>query len=56
MNYEEVACNFNDWLVDNGYLTFDEGIEDLEDMVNDFGILEKKIPRLFNLLRDISDR
>lgn len=56
MGYEEVACNFIDWLVENEYSTFEEGLEDQNEMVEDFMILEEKVPRLFNLLRDITDR
>lgn len=56
MEHERVACNFIDWLVDNEYLTFDEGLEDTNEMVKDFNVLEEKVPRLFNLLRDITDK
>ena len=56
MTTEKIACNFNSWLVDHGYLTADEALEDIEDMKVDFAEAYKVAPRLVNLLRDISDR
>lgn len=55
-NAEEVACNFKDWLVDLGYMTLEDGIQDEQEIVNDFYVLEEKCPKLFNLFRDICDR
>lgn len=55
-NAEEVACNFKDWLVDLGYMTLEDGIQDEQEIVNDFYVLEEKCPKLFNLFRNICDR
>ena len=56
MTAEEVACNFCDWLVDMEYCNAEEVTEDIEDMIKDFRVMQREIPRMFNLLRDISDR
>lgn len=50
-NAEQVACDFCDWLVEMGY--WDE-VEDLEEVIKDFRCIQKKAPKLFNLLRSIS--
>ena len=55
MNVEEVGCNFIDWLVDHGYMTVDEGIQNLQDTVDDFYVLEEKCPKLFQLFKTICD-
>ena len=55
-NAEEVACNFYDWLVDMEYCSEEDRMEDIEDMIRDFRVMQREVPRMFNLLRDISDR
>lgn len=55
-NAEEVACNFYDWLIDMEYCNTEDRTEDIEDMIKDFRVTQREVPRMFNLLRDISDR
>lgn len=54
-NTEKAACDFTDWLVFNGYLTREEGIDDLDEIVTDFKKAFEVAPKLIHLLRDISD-
>ena len=54
-NVEEVACNFYDWLVSNGYCDKDDKMEDIDDMVKDFYKIQDEAPKLFNLLRVLSN-
>ena len=56
METRRVAMNFTEWLTENGYITIDEINEDIDDIIEDFNTLKDNAPRLFNLLRDISDR
>ena len=51
-----VALNFFEWLVDFEYRDVEDFEEDIDEMVEDFEVIQKTAPRLFNLLRDISDR
>ena len=51
-----VTINFYNWLVDFEYRDIEDFEEDYEDMVKDMVTIQKTAPRLFNLLRDISDR
>lgn len=37
-------------------MTLEDGIQDEQEIVNDFYVLEEKCPKLFNLFRDICDR
>ena len=53
-NAEQVACKFYDWLVQMGYCDVEDEIEDLEDVVMDFQCIQQTAPKLFNLLRSIS--
>lgn len=53
-NAEEVACNFYDWLVEMGYCDIEDELEDIEDVIQDFICIQKQAPKLFNLLRCIS--
>ena len=53
-NAEQVACDFYDWLVQMGYCDVEDEIEDLEDVVRDFQCIQQTAPKLFNLLRSIS--
>lgn len=53
-NAEEVACNFYDWLVEMGYCDAEDELEDIEDVIQDFRCIQKQTPKLFNLLRCIS--
>ena len=54
-NAEEVACNFYDWLVNMGYCDIEYELEDIEDVIKDFICIQKQAPKLFNLLRNISN-
>ena len=56
MDFEKVANNFYDWLIDMEYAYEEDKADDLEEMVEDFENAYKVAPRLINLLRDISDR
>lgn len=56
MKYEKVTYNFITWLINNEYYTLNDFIEDESDMLEDFKTLEEKIPRLFNLLANITDQ
>ena len=46
--------DFYDWLVQMGYCDVEDEIEDLEDVVRDFQCIQQTAPKLFNLLRSIS--
>lgn len=54
-NAEQVACDFYDWLVNQGYCDIEDELEDLEEVIKDFYCIQEKAPKLFNLLRNISD-
>lgn len=56
MNFEKLASNFCDWLIDMEYAYPEDKELDYSDMVEDFQNAYKVAPRLVNLLRDISDR
>lgn len=55
MNAREVAFNFCKWLIDMEYSSKEDCENDIEEMIEDFEAMEKACPRIFNLLRDISD-
>lgn len=56
MNAREVAFNFYEWLIEMEYCSKEDYENDIDDMIKDFTTMETEIPRMFNLLRDISDR
>lgn len=56
MNTEKAACDFKDWLVENGYLEFEEGLQEEPALVEDFAKAYEVAPRLVNLLANIADR
>lgn len=56
MNTEKAACDFKDWLVDNGYLEFEEGLKEEQMLVEDFARAFEVAPRLIHLLANIADR
>ena len=56
MNAREVAFNFCEWLVDMEYSNKEDCENDIDEMIEDFEAMEKACPRMFNLLKDISDR
>lgn len=56
MSAREVAFNFYEWLIENEYCDRESFEEDIDDMIEDFTVMKKEAPRMFNLLRDISDR
>ena len=53
-NAEQVACDFYDWLVQIGYCDVEDELKNLDDIVNDFYLIQDNAPKLFNLLRNIS--
>ena len=56
MEHRRVAMNFAEWLTDLGYLSVPEANDIIDEMIEDFEVLERVVPRFFYLLRDISDR
>ena len=42
-------------MVDFGYITVEDGIQDEQEIIDDFYVLEEKCPRLFNLFKTICD-
>lgn len=50
------ATNFFEWLVDHGYFEEEDRNEIIEEMTEDFEVAYKVVPRLINLLKEISDR
>lgn len=56
MNIEKAACDFKDWLVENDYLDFEEGLKEESALVEDFAKAYEVAPRLINLLANIADR
>lgn len=56
METREVAVNFYEWLIDNEYCSRENFEEDIDEMIEDFTVMQEKAPKMFNLLRDISDR
>ena len=56
MNAKEVAFNFYEWLIENEYRDAEDFEEDIDEMIEDFTVMQEEAPRMFNLLRDISDR
>ena len=55
MNAENVAIKFFEWLIYMGYCGEEDFEDDIGEMMEDFSIMEKEVPRMFNLLRNISD-
>lgn len=55
-NVEKIASNFFDWLIDMEYCNPEDKEEDIENMIKDFRVMQREVPRMFNLLRDICDR
>lgn len=55
-NAEEVAFKFYDWLIDNEYCSEEDKVEDIADFIKDFIIMQREVPMMFNLLRDICDK
>lgn len=56
LNTEKAACDFKDWLVDHGYLEFEEGLRNEQAIVEDFAKAYEVAPRLISLLSNIADR
>lgn len=56
MEVREVVFNFYEWLIENEYCSEEDFEEDIDEMIEDFTVMQKEVPRMFNLLRDISDR
>lgn len=54
-NAEKVACDFYEWLTEMGYVDADDKTEDIEDVIKDFICIEHQAPKLFNLLRVLSN-
>lgn len=45
----------HNWLDDMGYSTDTDKAEDIEDVIKDFVCIEHEAPKLFNLLKNLSD-
>lgn len=56
MMAKKVALNFYEWLIENEYRDTEDFEEDINEMIEDFEVIKNACPRMFNLLRDISDR
>lgn len=56
MMEREAAFNFYEWLIDFEYRSTEDFEKDIDEMIEDFMVMKKECPRMFNLLRDISDR
>ena len=56
MNFEEIGCNFADWLKYNGYIDLEEEIEEMQYIIDDLKAIYEVAPRLVNLIKMISDR
>ena len=51
----ETATNFLNWLLDMEYCSEEDVETDIDEMIEDFEAMKKACPRMFNLLRNISD-
>lgn len=56
MKAKIVAENFYEWLIDMEYCSREDYEEDIDEMIEDFAVMDREVPRMFNLLRDICDR
>lgn len=56
MDARKVALNFCEWLIDMEYSDKEDCENDIDEMIEDFEMMKRTCPRMFNLLRDISDR
>ena len=56
MKAREVAFNFCEWLINMEYSSKEDCENDIDEMIEDFEIMKKTCPRMFNLLRNICDR
>ncbi len=56
MKIREVAFNFYEWLIDMEYCSKEDFENDIDEMIEDFEKMYDITPRMYNLLRDISDR
>lgn len=50
------AEKFIDWLLENRYLEEEDLSTDRDEIVEDFATVHETAPRLYNLLKNISDR
>ena len=50
---EKAANDFYDWLIDREYYTEDDKVVDIAYMVKDFEVMQKEIPRMYNLIRNL---
>lgn len=53
---EKTARNFYEWAVKNEWLDTEYEEDTIEEMIKDFKILYEKTPRMYYLLREISDK
>lgn len=56
MNFEEIGCNFADWLKYEGYIDLEKEIEETQYIIDDLKATYEVAPRLVNLIKMISDR
>lgn len=56
MDFEKIGCDFVDWLVENKYLEFEEGVQEHQNIIDDLEKTYEIAPRLVNLIKNIVDR
>lgn len=56
INFEELGCNFGDWLVEQEYWTVEDNIRDQNELIEDLKKAYAVAPGLVHILRDIADR
>ena len=56
MDASRLAYHFCEWLIDMEYSSKEDCEDDIEEVIEDFEAMKEACPRMFNLLRDISDR
>ena len=50
---EKAANDFYDWLIAMEYCTEDDKVADIANMIKDFEVMQKEIPRMYNLIRSL---
>jgi len=56
MKARKMAFDFAEWLINMGYNNKDDVENDIDEMIKDFETMEKMCPKMFNLLRLMTDR
>lgn len=52
----EIATQFYKWMLDMEYGSLEDYEKDIEAMAEDFAVMETVVPRMFNLLKELSDQ